>query len=179
MNQKIQPLWEKLEQDRLSLFQLLEKYTPSVLNQKPVPEKWSVNQNVYHLIEAESASLKYIKKKLSFGTDLPKAGFQSGLRRFALRLAFALPFKFKAPPQLGKMPEDLNFEELKQRWASLRAEYYDFLKDMPDKVITAELWRHQIAGKMTILQMLDFFQDHVNRHRSQIERTLKQLLLTD
>ena len=179
MNQKIQPHWEKLEQDRLSLFQFLGKYPPSVLNQKPAPEKWSVNQNVYHLMEAESASLKYMKKKLSFGTDLPKAGFKSGLRRLALQVVFALPLKFKAPIQLGKMPEDLDYEELKQEWASLRAEYYDFFNEMPDKVVTAELWRHQIAGKMTILQMIDFFEDHVNRHRSQMERTLKQLLLTD
>ena len=176
MNQKIQPLWEKLEHDCLSLFQLLEKYPPSVLNQKPAPDKWSANQNIYHLINVESASLKYMKKKLSFGTDLPKAGFRSGLRRFALRIAFALPFKFKAPPQLGKIPDDLDFVELKQRWASLRNEYYDFLKDMPDKVVVAELWRHQIAGKMTILQMIDFFEDHVNRHRLQIERTLNQLV---
>ncbi len=173
MNQKVQPLWEKLEQDRLSLFQFLEKQDPSVLNKKPAPDKWSVNQNIFHLIGAESASLAYMKKKLSFGTgDLPQAGFKSSWRRFMLRAAFALPLKFKAPPQLEKIPEDLNFEELKQRWASLRAEYYDFLKDMPDTLVTAELWRHQIAGKMTILQMIDFFEDHVNRHRRQIERTL-------
>ena len=175
MNKKLQPHWDKLEQDRLSLFQFLEKYPPSVLNQKPAPEKWSANQNIYHLIEAESASLKYMQKKLSFGTDLPKAGFKSVLRRFVLQVGFALPFKYKAPTQLGEMPKDLNFEELKQRWTSLRAEYYDFLKDLPDSIISAELWRHQIAGKMTILQMIDFFEDHVKRHRSQIERTLKQI----
>ncbi len=173
MNQKIKPLWDKLEQDRLSLFQFLEKQTPSVLNQKPAPDKWSVNQNIFHLIGAESASLAYMKKKLSFGTDnIPQAGFKSHWRRFMLRAAFALPLKFKAPPQLEKIPEDLNFEELKKRWTTLRAEYYDFLKNMPDTLVTAELWRHQLAGKMTILQMIDFFGDHTNRHKSQIEKTL-------
>ena len=173
MNQKIQPMWDTLEQNRLDLFRFLEKQDPSVFNRKPAPDKWSVNQNILHLIEAETASLAYMKKKLSFGTDLPKAGFKSTLRHLALRLAFALPLKFKAPPNLAKMPDDLNFEELNQRWSTVRAEYYDFLKNMPDKLITSELWRHQIAGKMSLVQMIDFFEDHQNRHREQIERTLK------
>ena len=172
MNQKIQPLWEKLEQDRLALFAFLEKQPPSVLNQKPAPDKWSANQNVLHLLQAEAASLAYMKKKLSFGSDLPQAGFRSKFRRFLLWAAFALPLKFKAPSQLAKMPDDLDFEELKQQWSSLRADYYIFLKDMPDTLVTAELWRHQIAGKMTVLQMIDFFEDHMKRHRGQIERTL-------
>lgn len=175
MNQKIQPVWNKLEQQRSDLFDFLEKQDPSVFNLKPAPDKWSVNQNVLHLIEAESASLAYMKKKLSFGSDLPKAGFQSKMRRLALRVVFALPLKYKAPKILGVMPDDLSFDDLKKRWVALRIEYKSFLAGMSESIIEAELWRHQIAGKMNILQMIDFFEDHVNRHRGQIERTLQQV----
>jgi uncharacterized damage-inducible protein DinB len=174
MNQKIQSLWSKLEQNRLDLFQFLEKQDPSVFNRKPAPEKWSVNQNLLHLIEAETASLQYMRKKLSFGTDLPQAGFKSGVRRFLLWVAFALPtLKFKAPENLAQLPDDLNFEDLKQRWTVLRKEYAVFLIDLPENLLTAELWRHQIAGKMNITQMIGFFEDHVNRHRGQMEQALK------
>ncbi len=173
MNQKIASKWANLEKNRLDLLSFLEKQGPSVLNQKPTPEQWSANQNILHLIEAETASLAYMRKKLSFTSDLPQAGFKSRFRLFLLRFAFALPIKIKAPENLAKLPDDLNFDVLKQRWASLRAEYYIFLTGLPDNMLTAELWRHQIAGKMTISQMLDFFDDHVQRHRGQIERALK------
>lgn len=176
MNKKIASVWQKLEHNRLDLFNFLEKQDPSVFNQKPAPDKWSVNQTILHLIEAESASLQYMKKKLSFGTDLPKAGFKSHVRRFLLNVAFVLPLKFKAPPNLAKMPKnDLDFQTLKNKWAALRAEYLDLLNNLPENVFTAELWRHQIAGKMTLFQMIDFFDDHQSRHRGQIERTLKQV----
>jgi uncharacterized damage-inducible protein DinB len=176
MNQKIEPLWNKIEQKRLDLFLFLEKQDPSVLNQKPAPEKWSANQNVLHLIEAETASLAYMKKKLSFGFDnLQKAGFKSWLRRLALRIGFMLPIKVKAPANLSNLPDNLNLADLKMRWANLRAEYITFFAELPELVFHAELWRHQIAGKMNLAQMLDFFDDHVNRHRGQIERTLKEL----
>ena len=175
MNQKIQPLWAKLEKNRLDLLQSLEKRDPSVLNQKPSPEAWSVNQNIMHLIEAETASLTYMRKKLSFDTHLPQAGLKSHWRRFVLKLAFALPIKVKAPANLENFPDDLNFEDLKNRWSALRTEYVTFLEALPDNLVTAELWRHQLAGKMNMAQMIGFFNDHVQRHRGQIERTIDKI----
>ena len=40
-----------------------------------------------------------------------------------------------------------------------------------------EIWKHAVAGKMNISQMLAFFNMHFNRHRKQVYRTLAELVL--
>jgi hypothetical protein len=175
MTPKIEKLWQKLEQQRIDLFKELDKRDPSVLNRKPTPETWSANQNLEHLLSAEKSSLSYLTKKLSSGASgIPKAGFKSWGRRFLLRLAFALPtLKFKAPPSLGELPETSDFKDLKTRFANQRAELKVFLDTLPNEALEGEVWKHAAAGKMSIAQMLDFFEDHFDRHEQQLKRALK------
>jgi uncharacterized damage-inducible protein DinB len=174
MHASIQKNWDSLEAKRLALFAKLDKIPPSVLDKKPAPDKWSVNQTMLHLIDAEAASLQYIQKKMSFGTSaIPKAGFRAAWRRFLLRIIFWLPLKFKAPAHLASPPDTLDYAELRQQWATQRADYQRLLASLDEKLIGAELWKHAIAGKMSIVQMLDFFEDHFDRHRGQAELGLR------
>jgi hypothetical protein len=175
MTPKIEKLWQKLEQQRVDLFKELEKRDPSVLNRKTTPEAWSANQNLEHLLSAEKSSYSYLTKKLSSGTSgIPKAGFKSWGRRLMLRVAFALPtLKFKAPPSLGELPETSDFQDLKKRFANQRAELKNLLDSLPNETLEGEVWKHAVAGKMSIAQMLDFFEDHFDRHEQQLKRALK------
>ena len=175
MNPKIQTLFHQLESQRLQVIQELSSYDNSVLNKRPNPEAWSATQNLVHLVIAEAASVAYMRKKLSFTSQIPKAGFKSKLRYMVLNLAFALPFKFKAPKGLDTLPEFTDFNDLKNNWASQRLDLQSFIESLPDNVLESEIWRHQVAGKMSIPQMLDFFHDHVKRHHGQITRTLKSV----
>ena len=175
MQPKINKLWHQLETQRIQLFQELSKYDNHQLNKKPNPEAWSVLQVAHHVMSAEATSLEYMRKKLSFTSQIPKAGFRSHLRLLSLKFAFALPLKYKAPAKIEAVPEVSDFNDLKLRWASQRLDLQGFIESLPDNVLEGELWRHQIFGKMTIAQMLDFFYDHAKRHESQIERTLKQI----
>jgi uncharacterized damage-inducible protein DinB len=173
MTTKIQTLLHQLESQRLELMKELSNYDNTKLNKRPSPEAWSVMQNLIHLMSAEDASVAYIRKKLSFNGPIPKASFKSKFRRFTLWLAFALPLKFKAPKNLEVFPDFTDFNELKNKWATQRLDLQSFIASLPDNVLDSEIWRHQVAGKMTIAQMLDFFQDHVKRHQGQIHRTVK------
>jgi uncharacterized damage-inducible protein DinB len=174
MTSKVQQLWTKIEQQRTRLFDELDSVDPSVLNRKATPETWSANQNLEHLYLAEGASLSYLKKKLSSGSDgIPKAGFKSWLRRFSLRVAFALPtLKFKAPEYLGDLPETSDFDDLKSRFTNQRKDIKIFLDTLSDDVLESEVWKHARAGKMSIAQMVDFFEDHFNRHEQQLKRAI-------
>jgi uncharacterized damage-inducible protein DinB len=175
MKPKIQNLFHQLESQRLGLIQELSKLDNSTLNKRPKPEAWSVMQNLLHLVMAEASSVAYMRKKLSFTSQLPKAGFKSRFRRMLLSFAFALPFKFKAPKGLDTLPEFTDFNELSNKWASQRLDLQGFIETLPDNVIDSEIWRHQVAGKMNIAQMLDFFYEHVKRHQGQIKRTLHDI----
>ncbi len=175
MTHKVQKLWQTLEQQRLDIFQELASKDPSVLNRKFAPETWSAFQNLEHLIGAESASLAYLRKKMSSGgNNISKAGFKSWVRWALLRLAFALPtLKFKVPAQLPELPETSDFDDLNKRFVAHRLEFKAFLDTLSDDLLESELWKHPSAGKMSIAQMLDFFVDHVNRHRKQLQRTIQ------
>jgi hypothetical protein len=174
MTPKIEKLWQKLEQQRTDLFKELDAVEPTLLNKQPAPYTWTANQNLEHLLRAETSSLSYLQKKLSSGTDgIPKAGFKSWQRRFLLRVAFALPFlKFKSPKYLGDLPETSDFQDLKARFAAQRAALKNFLDTMPDDLLEGEVWKHARAGKMSIAQMIDFFEDHFNRHEQQLKRAI-------
>ena len=175
METKIKYRWHTLENKRVKLMSDLSKYNNDVLNKKPTPEAWSTFQVMQHLMTAELRSLTYMKKKLSYGVNIPKAGFKSKLRRLALKIVFALPFKYKAPTQLETFPDSVNFESLKIEWASQRLDLQDFIDKLPDNVIVSEIWRHQIFGKMNIFQMIDFFETHFDRHEKQIHKTLNTI----
>ena len=175
MKPKIQTLFHQLEAQRLQMIQDISSYDNALLNKRPQPEAWSVVQVILHLMMAEASSVAYMRKKLSFTSQIPKAGFKSHFRRWALNVAFVLPFKFKAPKGLDTLPEYTDFNDLKNKWASQRLDLQTFIESLPDNVIESEIWRHQIAGKMSIPQMLDFFHDHVQRHKNQIQRTLKEV----
>ena len=175
MTPKVQKLWQKLEQQRIDLFKELDNIDPSVLDRKSALNVWSANQNLEHLLLAEATSLSYLKKKLSSGGgNIPKAGFNSWLRRFLLRIAFALPtLKFKAPQYLGNLPESSDFKDLKIRFTAQRAELKNYLDTLPDNLLEGEIWKHARAGKMNIAQMLDFFEDHFDRHEQQLKKAIK------
>ena len=176
METTIKYQWHNLENKRVKLMTDLSKHNHIVLNKKPTPEAWSTLQVMQHLMTAELASLTYMKKKLSYGVNIPKSGFKSKLRRLALKIVFVLPFKYKAPTQLETFPESGDFEALKTKWASQRLDLQDFIDKLPDNVIVSEIWRHQIFGKMNISQMIDFFETHFDRHQKQIEKTLNTVI---
>jgi hypothetical protein len=175
MTPKATKLFIKLENQRMALMALLNAYDNTLLNQKPSPQAWSVAQVMLHLMNAETASLAYMKKKLSYTNKIPRAGVLSFFRRMGLSILFSLPFKFKAPKNLETFPEYSNINDIKNQWASQRLELQRFMEALPEKMFYTQLWRHAVVGKMSVSQMLSFFHDHTERHISQIERTIEKV----
>lgn len=168
--------WQALENNRLQLIQELSHLDTTILNKKPNPEKWSALQNIVHLIQAEKQSFAYIQKKLSYQGDLPPSGFKSKMRLMALKLVFSLPFKYKAPAAVGEnLPEISDLTTLNMEWSNLRSELLTFLKSLPESTFEKEVWKHPFAGKLSLLQMLDFFGAHIDRHREQIKTTIQMV----
>jgi hypothetical protein len=175
MTTKANTLFAELEKQRILLMTELSIYNDATLNKKPSPEAWSAVQVMQHLMGSEAGSLAYMKKKLSYTNKIPRAGFMSYVRRIGLSIIFALPLKFKAPKHIETFPDYANFDSLKNQWASQRLELQYFMDSIPDNMFKTTLWRHAVVGKMSITQMLSFFHSHTERHRGQIERTLRKV----
>lgn len=177
MHSSLSPIFNELQKSMVELLEDIKDQPDSVLNEVPSRGGWSILQVVYHIVLVEEASLAYMKKKLSFGDDIPKAGFKAWFRSVYLKVFFVLPVKIKAPAIISveNMPAEIRFWEVLKKWKDVRLETEEFLDQMPDHLLKTELFKHALVGKMTPKSMLQFFHLHFARHRKQLNRILKEV----
>ncbi len=146
--------------------------TAEALGQLPKNGGWSANQVVHHLIMAEGGSLQYLKKKLSANSPINKAGMGAFFRSKLLTTFLALPLKIKAPSVVGNPSAEVNFPELTTQWQQLDQRFLAFFESLPEERFHEECFKHPLSGRMSFLQMIDFFEGHFNRHKKQIHALL-------
>ncbi|TXB66491.1 DinB family protein [Phaeodactylibacter luteus] len=168
---------DRADQRLSALLRHLDSRDNATLNQQPSTGGWSVIQIMHHLILAEKASLGYVQKKLSFNPTLKKAGIAAEYRLQLVNLLFLLPKPFQAPAGVGDeaLPKEADYQTTKEEWLNNRRALRAFLADLPDERFGRELYKHPLAGKMTLSGMVRFFGTHVKRHLGQIDRTLKDV----
>jgi len=172
MEKRIKNKFERLEDSRKALIRTIDSVDESVLNKSPRPGKWSVNQIIYHLQKSEYASYNYVTKKLQ-SDDLTRNGYKSKMASLILKIAFILPLKYKAPKAISNVPENLDFNDLSNMWEKNRSALWELICSLPEETAHRNIYRHPYAGRLNLLQMLTFFQDHFDRHRRQVLRILK------
>ena len=153
----------------------MEKNPGGLLFKSPSPGAWSPVQVLQHLILTESSSLKYLQKKISSGLQhIPPATWLTAARVLAFRLYIALPLKTKAPRAMGEehFPEVDTFSEVAQAYRKTRHELRSFLESLPEEAFALEIFRHPVAGKLTLGGLVTFFVLHFERHERQIRRQL-------
>lgn len=172
MNTEVKNAFQRIEANRLALLDKMSTFSDEKLNQKPAPESWSAMQTAYHLVMAETSTLSYLEKKIQAKDSVKAAGIKSVFRSALLKLFLFLPFKVKAPKIVENVPDFKPFTALKQDWDKTRKNLESLLETLTDKDVKRELFKHPLAGKMNILQMLEFINDHLVRHIKQIDRCL-------
>ena len=167
----------RIDQELEALFRQLAAYDEAALNQRPADGGWSVMQVLHHLILAESASLAYVRKKLSFKPALKPAGFRAAWRVMVVKAYFKMPVRFKAPKGVddAALPERSEYTQTERQWRNSREELKKYLLHLPDTYFGREVYKHPFAGRMSLRGMLEFFGMHVRRHRQQINRVLKEV----
>ncbi len=174
MNQKTAEQLERIDAKLQQLLEKLRSYSDEVLNKKPTPDSWSVLQVMHHLMLAENLSGKYVQKKLSFNPKLEKTNWSTAWRMLVLRSYNYLPIRLKAPANVSSenLPEQSTLSETSEKWLTQRRQLRDYLATLPDDIFDKEVYKHPIAGRLSLLGMLTFFEGHFDRHLAQINRIL-------
>ena len=123
-------------------------------------------------MSAEKFSVIYMKKKTSSGGELPSAGFMSWLRLVTLKIAFRLPYKFKAPSFIDATGKEPEYETLKFDWNNIRADLQDLIKNLDEQTLQGEIFKQPAVGRMNMKHALQFMLVHIAHHREQINRIL-------
>lgn len=173
MNNSIITSLKKSNDRKRALFLILDKLSPEALEKSKFENSWSVMQVLTHLYEAESGTLRYIKKKY-LGIEELKNGNWKNYRNFILmQTILYLPTKFKAPKAVSNPNVTLNYEALKNAFINVDKEFEEFLKDYSEGYMRKAIYKHPFAGMLTVLQMLKFQRAHVFHHKRQIKNILK------
>lgn len=171
---KIQQRLDALEQRTSQLFNDLNDIPTEVLIRRPEPNSWSTLEALNHIYLGEKLSLQYVKFKLSKPETIPPRRPDAWLRTLVLKWILYSPIKFKSPPQINMRNDQpvLDLSELKAEWSALRVELRDILEQHEVHYRKRLPYKQPYAGRMTLNQMLIFFEDHLAHHSRQIRRIL-------
>jgi hypothetical protein len=175
MDKKIEKQFRRMAEKKNSLLSMLRPLAEEVYNRKPLPGKWSPGQIANHLYLSEKFSLAYLRKKMSYPETIPEYHFKSWLKYYAYKTA--MPFLSAKAPKTINMWEGqdvLSPAELDVQWEALRNELRDFISEKYPAFKNHSVYNHPFAGRLTMEQMLIFFNDHIDHHTKQLRRILKK-----
>lgn len=134
------------------------------------PEEWSAAQILYHLKDAEKGTLAYLTKKLETPkSEIPRGGLSSKIRSIFLGRALRnYERKFKAPAMLSDIPQKPEYKSLREEYLEVRKNFGLLLEKFDKEMVKKAYFKHPRAGRITILQTMEFLKDHSDRHMEQI-----------
>jgi len=158
---------DRIESDRINLFSELDKLSQEQLHFRKAPDKWNILQILDHLMTSEKLSVVYIKRKTSSGKSIERSGFRSRFRIFALKLAFILPIKYKAPKISDSTGKNPDYKELKSEWEEVRSDLKELIQKLDEKTLKSEIFKHPRVGLLNMEQTLEFLETHFTHHKKQ------------
>jgi hypothetical protein len=170
VNSALQNLFNALEHQRLALLEEAKSRTSQQLNNRK-NNKWSISQIVGHLVQAERMSVGYMAKKINAIKEVDNTGFWGEIKLLVFIASQRLPFKYKAPKNLGdKPPSYADFASLERDWNASREQLKQFLETVPDWGLNKNIYRHPVMGRCSVVHALKFFREHIIHHYPQIKR---------
>lgn len=169
--------FEKLELKKKILINLITSLSDEKYNQQPSSGSWSVAQAANHIFLSEQLSTAYIRKKLSYPDTLLPFQIKSWGGVYLIKLVLWSGYKRKAPVNINMWDQQpiLSQADLEQQWSKLRADMITLIEKHQEAFGSHMVYRHPFAGRMTMHQMLIFFNDHMAHHMKQINRIVLKI----
>lgn len=147
----------------------LNKFSLSEIKEAKGKE-WSALMVLEHLMMVEKKSLGYVKYKIGQGTKFKKAGFKAKYNSWMMGKVYRSKRKFNAPENVTPEATYDSVEALKLDYMKVREDLLAFLNELKPEQYNLLIYKHPLFGKLTIEQMLQFFEGHALRHDNQLKR---------
>ena len=174
MHPEILRTFERSEAMRKNLLEMVKPFSQTEKFFGHPDGKWSVSQILAHIVQAESLSLKYMKKKALGINDAGDTGVVEDLKFLILRVSQRLPLRYKAPAVLGESaPPSPDFDTVVNDWDAVRKDLLLFLQGIRPDHVKRKIYKHAVMGRLNVIQAVKFFDEHQIHHRPQIKRLLQ------
>lgn len=174
---QVQQRLHRLERRTERLFAFTKGFSQESLQKRPAPGYWNALEALNHIFLAEKFSLQYVKYKLTKPETIPAKRPDARFRVLLVKWVLYSPLKFKAPAQINMQNAQpvLGISELQAEWGAFRKELVEFLEAHEEQWKGKLVYKHPYAGRLTLAQMLVFFEDHLVHHTRQIKRILRSV----
>ena len=152
-----------------------KKLSQEELNKKPSENEWSISQVVTHIINSETGVNKYINNKLKTPNKLPRTGIKNFFASKLLNNKLKSEQKLKIPKVLSQPNNGISFDELKENWDKSRLYLINTVENFPKDKMNKAIFKHPVAGKLSINQTLSFMINHLKHHVPQINNLTENL----
>ncbi len=170
----LQKEFSKINVQLDALFKLTSTVTETQFNYKPDPDQWSIGQIFQHLVNAETNTNIYLRKKILAGPNLKDSGMGTSFNFFLMKYIMIMGIKFKAPPIVTKnMEGPFSLEVQTDEWKRQREDIRQFVAGLDKTTANKLLFKHGIGVYLNIHQMLKWMHIHVARHQTQIKGLMK------
>jgi hypothetical protein len=163
----------KIDDLRSNLLDEVGALDPQTLKARPIPGKWSILEVVEHLVLSEQDVMNGIFNPSSL---------QPRKRTLRDRLAFLLVMfilRFPIPvrtPSSGMVPRGKrSLGELRESWDQNLTALREFVAALDNGGLRQPVFRHPVAGPLTIRHAVAMQEVHLRRHARQI-RKLENIL---
>ena len=154
----------------------LAEAPPGDLHRPPVETAWSPFQVMQHVGLVERASVDYLLYKFGGEAPAPRQTLRTRLNGKLVVAGLVSPLKFKAPKPVDVSGQDLldapTLTDIREAIAGARADLRGLLREAPATWLEGAVYRHPVAGRMSLDDMTLMLLVHHNRHARQIERGL-------
>ena len=164
--------FEELERRKNSLLAQLTQWSMERASFRPAPSNWSALGVLDHLVKVEQAALLDVQSRLPHGEPVP---FKDRVGTYLVFAVMRSPLRVKTPVSSSTvLPQPAgDFAALAGQWEMVRNDLRRLLESLQPEQFRCGLFRHPVAGLMTIPYALTFLSVHLRHHGYQLNRLEK------
>lgn len=172
----IQTELQALLNNRESFLKELSTWPVEMLKMQPASGGWCALEVVDHILNSEKGTFAYVVKKTSSGFEpLTESSPESDAASLQLNQALESDSKWGAPAVLPPPDPSLDLAGLGGQWTAIHGQVEQWTKAFPEEFAHKQVFRHPLAGRLTLEQTLGFLQRHIGHHRFQLKRIQEAL----
>jgi len=162
-----------IERKRLALLEEVATLDEAMLTAHPLPGKWSIREIIEHLVLAEDDVVGDFSR-LDARDDQPR-GIGNHVRYLIVMSILRFRIPVKAPSRAMLPTGGRSLAELRETWDEHHRRLRAFVASLTREGTGRAIFRHPIAGPISVSQALVMLDVHLDSHIHQIRRRMQLL----